>query len=245
MTADALTKRLNAAERERRSPPITVRDAASLIILDRANEAVLMGRRSDAHAFFPGSVVFPGGRVDPTDARVPAAPYRDHTMARLTTRLPARHGPPRARALGIAALREAYEETGVFIAREAGDVAAPRTKPFAAFAQRNLALDLGALTFLVRAVTPPRRPRRYDTRFFVVDRSAIADTDPTVLGPGAELQSVDWIAIDEAKAMALPAITLTVLDELTDRLRADPDLAEDHPVPYYRWHRTAFTRELI
>lgn len=241
--ADALTERLTRTERERSHPPQRVRDAASLIILDRAGPAVLMGRRSARHAFFPGSFVFPGGRVDPTDWRVPARPFAPATLDRLTTALPARQGPARAHALGIAALREAYEETGVIIGRPG--VAPPNDAGWRAFAERGLGLDLSPLRFVLRAVTPPRRPRRYDTRFFVVDATAIAARDPSVLGADAELEAVDWIPVEAARRMKLPTITLTVLDELTARLAADPELAGAAPVPFYRWRRTGFVRELL
>jgi 8-oxo-dGTP pyrophosphatase MutT (NUDIX family) len=34
---------------------------------DRDGRRILMGRRSDAHVFMPGAVVFPGGKVDRAD----------------------------------------------------------------------------------------------------------------------------------------------------------------------------------
>src|SRR5690606_19416506 len=57
------------------SGPKRPRDAATLILLDRKAGAtrVLMGRRHMRHAFMPGKFVFPGGRTDPADSRVPVA----------------------------------------------------------------------------------------------------------------------------------------------------------------------------
>jgi 8-oxo-dGTP pyrophosphatase MutT (NUDIX family) len=242
LTAEALTSRLTAAERDRGRDKVVVRDAASLIILDRTRHAVLMGRRNARAAFFPGAFVFPGGRVDPSDSRVAAAPYHPATAAKLGAMMRNGGGEARSRALGIAALREAYEETGVLIARPGPPPAAPAFAPFAA---RGLALDLSPLRYVLRAITPPGRPRRFDTRFFVVDREAIADTDPSVVGEDAELEAVDWMPLDAARRLKLPTITLTVLDELEERLAVDPELAPDGPVPFYRWRRTGFTRELI
>ena len=53
--------------------PMRPRDAATLILLDRqgGDFQVLMGRRHARHAFMPGKFVFPGGRTDPADSRVP------------------------------------------------------------------------------------------------------------------------------------------------------------------------------
>lgn len=242
LTQEALTARLAAAERDRTHAPVVVRDAASLIILDRARRAVLMGRRNARAAFFPGAFVFPGGRVDPGDSRVAAAPYHPVTAQKLVAGMRNGCGEARARALGVAALREAYEETGVLIARPGTP---PTTTGFAAFAARGLALDLSPLRYVLRAITPPGRPRRFDTRFFVVDREAIADTDPTVVGEDGELEAVDWVPLDAARQLRLPTITHTVLDELEARLADDPDLAPDGPVPYYRWRQSTFTREIL
>ena len=48
------------------------RDAATLILYRRGSDGVrvLMGQRHSKHVFMPDKFVFPGGRVDPADARV-------------------------------------------------------------------------------------------------------------------------------------------------------------------------------
>ena len=50
-------------------------DAATLILVDRtfAIPKVLVGKRHDNVVFMPGKFVFPGGRVDKADNRVPVA----------------------------------------------------------------------------------------------------------------------------------------------------------------------------
>src|SRR5882762_2803065 len=50
-------------------------DAATLILIDRtgAIPKVLVGKRHDKVVFMPGKFVFPGGRVDKADYRVPVA----------------------------------------------------------------------------------------------------------------------------------------------------------------------------
>src|SRR4051794_23946158 len=50
-------------------------DAATLILIDRsgATPKVLVGKRHDKVVFMPGKFVFPGGRVDKTDNKIPVA----------------------------------------------------------------------------------------------------------------------------------------------------------------------------
>src|ERR1700759_5745514 len=86
-------------------PYFRPKDAATLIMVDRSSAIpkVLVGKRHDKVVFMPGKFVFPGGRVDKSDNRVPvAAPF---TQARETNLL---KGSPkiaaaRARSLAVAA----------------------------------------------------------------------------------------------------------------------------------------------
>src|SRR3546814_15717428 len=86
----------------RSSEILRPRDAATLIIVRRGKNGgeVLMGERSSAHVFVPENYVFPGGRVDRSDAFVqPATPLRQDVlelMSRSAT-------PRRARAMAMAA----------------------------------------------------------------------------------------------------------------------------------------------
>src|SRR5882757_5734471 len=87
------------------------RDAATLILIDRtaAIPKVLVGKRHDKVVFQPGKFVFPGGRVDKTDSRIPvAAPIPELLEANLMKGSP-KITSSRARALAIAAIREACE----------------------------------------------------------------------------------------------------------------------------------------
>ena len=70
----------------------------------------------------------------------------------------------------------------------------------------------------MRAITPPRRPRRFDARFFAVDASAIAHEVDGAVGPDSELVELVWLPISEAKNQDLPTITQVVLDELQARV---------------------------
>src|SRR3954470_24675454 len=102
-------------------PYFRPRDAATLILVDRSGAIpkVLVGKRHDNVVFMPGKFVFPGGRVDKDDYRVPcAAPVNAELEANLAQGS-SKTAPSRAEARPIAAVRAACEETGPGLARKA------------------------------------------------------------------------------------------------------------------------------
>src|ERR1700733_4257701 len=101
---------------EKTYPYMRPRDAATLILVRMKGKTpeVLMGCRAAAHAFMPNRYVFPGGRVDPADAHVPVAtPLDRHVKARLLKAASEK----RAHALGVAAIRETFEESGLILGK--------------------------------------------------------------------------------------------------------------------------------
>src|SRR5215469_18297367 len=103
------------------------KDAATLILVDRSSTIpkVLVGKRHDKVVFMPGKFVFPGGRVDKADNRVPvAASIPKELEANLLKGSP-RIDAARAKSLAIAAIREACEETGLCLGRKT-EAAAPK-----------------------------------------------------------------------------------------------------------------------
>ena len=150
------------------SDPSTPRSAATVVVVDasRPPARVLLIRRPEATAFAAGMLVFPGGSVDPVDRSAP--------------------DPVRA-----AALREVFEEVGLLYAsRPTGGPAAgsERERVAAELAggrSFHEALELAALTpgyrrlaQIARIVTPPGRPRRYDTHFFIAHAPRGQDVRP-------------------------------------------------------------------
>ena len=97
--------------------------------------------------------------------------------------------------------------------------------------------------FIARAVTPPRRARRYDTRFFTADASAIAHKIDGKVGPDAELVELVWLPLDGIKKLDLLAITEIVLDDLHKQIKAG--FSHDLPVPYYRVLHGKRLRQMI
>lgn len=242
--AGALTQRLNAAERDQSFAPVPIRHAASIIIIDPDGPRVLMGRRSKRHVFMPGQFVFPGGRLDADDVTTRVGGrFRTKTLQRLMIHGGRRMTPALARGFGVCAIREAYEETGLLIGRRGGPL--PRGADFEGFSSRGISLDLSPLSFIARAITPPRRPRRFDTRFFAVPRAAIVAEDPSRLSEDAELEAIDWLTLNEARQKDLPAITITVLDELEARLAVDRAFVTDPPVPFYRMRGGTFVCDML
>jgi 8-oxo-dGTP pyrophosphatase MutT (NUDIX family) len=242
-----LAEQLTRIEKIEDSPgnarKIRPRDAATLILVDRTRGEphILVGRRHDRHAFMAGKFVFPGGRIERSDARMQSLGSLDKASER---RL--RFGvPPRAlhkaRTLALTALRETLEETGFLIGRRHKAASAMRSCPadWKPFADAGVLPDLSRLTFVARAVTPPGRARRFDTRFFIADRADVAAelNDPT--GPDAEFVELKWLPLSVAKQDAgMPTISKTVLIEIEKRFNARKNL----PVPYYVFRHGRFHR---
>jgi 8-oxo-dGTP pyrophosphatase MutT (NUDIX family) len=240
-----LEKRLTAAERERTSPNVRPKDAATLIIVDRSGAVpkVLLGKRHHAHKFMPGKFVFPGGRLEPTDRLMPVAAPLNPFAETYLMRSMRRPSAARARGLALAAVRETFEETGLVLGARRNDAAPVPPGPWEEFAKTGYLPDLSSLHFIARAITPSRRPRRFDTRFFAVDASTIAHTVDHVVHSEAELVELVWLPISEARSLDMPTITGVVLQELEARIAAG--FGHDLPVPFYRMPRKVFFRELI
>jgi 8-oxo-dGTP pyrophosphatase MutT (NUDIX family) len=159
---------------------VRARDAASLVLLRGKGRELelLVGRRPMTVRFMPGVYVFPGGAVDAEDTR----PWQTETGAEWL--------PPRLRRCARAALRETWEEAGVFFghsgalqqALRSGDPAAE------AYAEAGVEATLGRLAYIGRAITPARVFRRFNTRFFLGD-GALVIGEPRATD---ELEDVRW-----------------------------------------------------
>lgn len=222
--------------------PKRPRDAATLILLDRkgGDTRVLMGRRHMRHAFMPGKFVFPGGRTDAGDSRVPvAAGLHPQVESKIAN---SRVSATRARAIAISAVRETYEEAGLLIGRAgAFETAKPDWR---GFADHNVVPTLDGLRFIARAITPPGRVRRFDTRFLATFRDEVAVELPDG-GPTDELEEIMWVPLKEAIEADIPAITQTILRDLTARLSDDPELSPGVAAPFYYMRNNRFRRDLL
>ena len=154
-----------------------VRDAAGGL-------EVLLLQRSFSSGFMPGVHVFPGGGLDPGDESPEAlARSTGPTDAEASRMLGIDRG---GLAYWIAAIREAFEEAGIFLAYSpAGDIVDLGGRTAERYRDHRRALDQGKsgvgevaraeglrlatdrLVYFSHWITPVGAPRRYDTRFFL------------------------------------------------------------------------------
>jgi 8-oxo-dGTP pyrophosphatase MutT (NUDIX family) len=238
-------ERMTKVERDQSFPDSEPRDAATLMLIDRSGDKpkVLLGRRHAGHKFMPGKFVFPGGRLEPIDGAMPAA---SELPAETQAKLLARVKQPRAdlaRALALTAVRETCEETGLMLGVKRDAPPAVPDDQWADFARTRIYPDLAQIQFIARAITPPRRPKRFDTRFFTADATAVAHTIEGVIGPNSELVELVWVPIEEATRLDMPTITGVVLEELANRVTAG--MGHALPVPFYFMENQQFFRELL
>ena len=130
--------------------PALPRPAATLLLLRDAAEGleVLMVRRAREMDFAAGALVFPGGRVEEGDALLAAG---DDALG----------------AHRIAAIREAWEECGILLARPG----APHVHLANAFGthllREGVTPDASGLVHFAHWITPEHSPKRFDTHFFL------------------------------------------------------------------------------
>jgi 8-oxo-dGTP pyrophosphatase MutT (NUDIX family) len=166
---------------------------ASTIMLLRDGPAGLqtfMVVRHHQIDFASGALVFPGGRMEAVDAEMAASLGGYDPLA------PSK----------IAAIREAFEECGVLIARPRGEggLVPPgrvenldRAAPFAELlARENLAPAIDRLVPFARWITPAFLPKRFDTHFFL----ALAPAGHALAHDGRETVDSVWISPREALA---------------------------------------------
>ena len=205
-----------------------------------------MGRRHPGQIFLPDTFVFPGGRVEPGDralARRLALPARE--AERLSYAVHGRPTDARATALALAAIRETFEETGFLVGTPTPAAPpAPASAPasWLEFLDGGHHPHLDGLTFFARAITPPGRPRRYDTRFFLTDAATVTHCPGSLDG---ELLDIDWFTLDEARRLKLPSITQHVLEDIAKLLARPAKRLTVRDVPFYRHRYGRFERTLL
>lgn len=220
-------------------------DAATLVLVDQSTGTprILMGRRRADQIFLPNKYVFPGGRVDRGDRTAPSLDeLRPLEAAKLMLAVTGGMTPGRPRTMALAAIRETFEETGLLVGdRQSVD---PVKSPaiWSPFLSHGVVPRLAPLTFFARAITPPARPRRYDTRFFCADASAIAHR---VEATDGELSSLDWFTLADIQGLDLPGITRVVIEDLAERLPHGLPGPSDLPVPFYFNRGSTFERMLL
>ncbi len=238
-------ERLTRSMRDQSFPNLKPRDSATLILVDHTGAVpkVLLGRRHERHRFLPGKFVFPGGRIERADRLMATAAVLHEEQARKLMQRVRRPSLGKAAAFALAAIRETYEETGIMLGMRTDAPLRVPPGPWEAFAKAGIAPDLSGIQFIARAITPPRRPLRFDSRFFMADVAAIARREDGFVGPDKELVELVWLPITQARELDMPGITAVVLEELQDRIAAR--MRNDHPVPLYWMLHKRFVREIL
>ena len=232
-----------------------IRPAATLILARPAAESfeIMMLKRTTKAAFASGMYVFPGGRIDASDSDPALAPYitepRDHQHAQIA-------------ALGedwlgayVAAIRETFEEAGILMAKDAnGSWVTLPSKTIAETRQSlhqgelsmadfcrtyDARLAINELNFYNRWTTPPGRPRRFDTRFFVGQAPPMAEG----VEDGEETTDAVWItpikALEEHQAgrfdlMSVTVKQLSAITEYKNLVALKMALSHQDTFPHYQ-----------
>jgi 8-oxo-dGTP pyrophosphatase MutT (NUDIX family) len=244
---------MNAPEKEEKEddshPYRRPKDAATLILVDRSGSVpkVLVGKRHDNVVFMPGKFVFPGGRVDATDNKIPVAADIPKALEKKLIGGSPKIAPARARALAVAAIREACEETGLCLGKKVtrmNGAAAKLIGEWKPFAEAGLLPDPSGLFLIARAITPPGRVRRFDTRFFTADASAIAHQVEGVVHADAELVELVWVELGSQPLADAHMMTKMVLRELDQRLAMGP-LSHAAEVPFFHFYGGKMQRDTL
>lgn len=227
-------------------PHIRPKDAATLLIVKREGKQskILMGRRSEKHTFMPGKYVFPGGKLDYGDTRIkPVSDFSATTMRKVLKKTRSTLSKNHARGLGMAAIRETFEETGLVVGDKVNAPAVSQNKEWQTFFSTGYAPTLKPLRLLARAITPPGRPRRFDARFFVVDATDMELPLAHPDGPTDELLEINWLTFAQTRALDLPYITKIIVKELEDRLALDDPWTAKRPIPFFYMAHKRFLRD--
>ncbi|HEY6057262.1 MAG TPA: hypothetical protein VIV06_04480, partial [Candidatus Limnocylindrales bacterium] len=212
----------------RRSSGARPIDAATIVFLrpGPARPEVLLTRRPASMAFAAGLHVFPGGRVEDADGSPELAVRSGLARGEAADRLGAAVEPARALALHVAAIREAFEETGILVAeptsRPLPSFSASHDGDFGRFVERlGLRLRADALVPIARWVTPAFMATRFDTWFFAAELPQGANprfdeaevVEHAWLAPG---RALDLIAEGSVHAWPPTVMTLAWLEDARD-----------------------------
>ncbi|MBI1238374.1 MAG: NUDIX hydrolase [Alphaproteobacteria bacterium] len=183
--------------------PALLPAATILMVRDGLNGLeVFMVKRHHQIDFASGALVFPGGKLAAGDSDPAVLSYCDGADGMDAGLVP----------FAAAAIREAFEESGLLLARRAGETAllspaeASALAPFrpkldkgeiglAAFLkEQGLRLALDQVARFAHWKTPVFMPKRFDTHFFI----AMAPVDQMARHDGGETVDSTWITPQDA-----------------------------------------------
>jgi 8-oxo-dGTP pyrophosphatase MutT (NUDIX family) len=175
---------------------VTPVPAASVIVLRDAPPSyeVLMIRRHEGASFVPDVWVFPGGMVEQLDREIARERGDGSLLGRMR----------------VAAARELFEETGVWLGAPIESADSKRRRLLAGnLGFRTLLdespVDFEQLVWTSHWITPAGIPKRFDTYFFL----AKADANAVATVEHVEAVDVRWLTPDNALSelqMVFPTI---------------------------------------
>ena len=187
-----------------------VRPAATVMVFRHGEEQplpeLLLLQRSRRSGFFPSAWVFPGGRVDAADSEVAwsgESGSREH------------------RAFVVAAIRECFEEAGVWLGEGEPTVELRNQlnkRQATLLDHPGLTADLGRMAEWSWWITPEAEPKRYDTRFFLTclrpDERSDAEQDHVETVACRWITAAQAVAEHEAGQLFMAPPTYITLREL-------------------------------
>jgi 8-oxo-dGTP pyrophosphatase MutT (NUDIX family) len=226
----------------RREPGVPIPSGTIVLLRDDPAEGleIFMVVRHHQIDFASGALVFPGGKIDAQDEDPALADHCDGADP-----------DPVMRAVQIGAIREAFEEAGVLLARERGSdslvsgarlvtlepyrraLHAGETTLTEFVAREGLRLACDSLTRFAHWVTPTMMPKRFDTHFFI----ARAPEDQVLVHDGHESVDSVWITpqrvLEDAAAGTRTVIfpTLRNVEKLADEKDVDAAVAAARTAP--------------
>lgn len=204
---------MNSEKRIAQQPAVPMPSATVTIVREAPRGIeVLMMKRNLKSGFVPGMYVFPGGGLDDTDLF-----FKNNNLCNCLDDASASSTLGVAcdgLAYWVAAIREAFEESGLLLARDDAGAVVSLTDPQIAqrFTEHRRQLNAGAaafpsllqteklqlaadqLTYFAHWITPVGLPRRYDTRFFMAE--APAGQEP--LQDERETIAATWVSPGDA-----------------------------------------------
>ena len=226
--------------------PVEPKYAATVMLIRDNPIEVFMLRRASTMSFVPNAMVFPGGRVDPTDSDSDM-PWAGPSASDWAQEMNCDESV--AYPIVVAAAREVFEETGVLLAGPDGtgfaDLALDRSwadarnqlvKHEISFASvlrsRNLVLRTDYLGLRARWLTPEYEPRRYDTFFFtaLLPEGQTPDASTQEAAEGLWTQAGQMIEASQAGEVLLLPPTASNLAFLANANSAEAFLREHPPI---------------
>lgn len=245
---------LNNVDRSQNFPIIPPRDAASLILVDRRHSPykLLMGLRHQKSAFMPDVYVFPGGGLDQQDTDLARSLLKSCSSERqnqcrcyamrLQSELKSDISDDALLgfALALCGLRELFEETGLHLS-SSGQIQGIENNAHP-FAGQELERIFNSFVFLSRAITPPGRKKRYDTRFFIHNYKDAYMSD---MHKDNELTDTRWVTFDEAIQLKIHPMTRVILEDLHEYLSNGTPFTQPASVAFYHYEGSSFQRDVL